>query len=156
LLLTLKGKIRGVASTLTRRYRARATASALQRQAVDLNMVKRENWTEADVDALPADEHDYFERKSGQLFTGTGDLLGKLAKTLSAMANSGGGHIILGVDDAGVPDGIPCRQRRRPSQRLTRAEDSTLGRLSPIRFPGPRRRAFDALTHSARPPSDRD
>lgn len=41
-----------------------------------------------------------------------GELLGKLAKTLSALANSGGGHILLGVDDAGVPDGVPQRQGR--------------------------------------------
>jgi len=69
--------------------------------------VKRDRWTESDIDALPAGEHDYFERKSGQLFGDIGDLLGKLAKTISAMANSGGGHVVLGVDDSGTPDGAP-------------------------------------------------
>jgi hypothetical protein len=29
--------------------------------------VKRERWTEADVDNLPAGEHDDFDRKSGRL-----------------------------------------------------------------------------------------
>jgi hypothetical protein len=79
-----------------------------------MNMIKREKWTEADVDTLPAGEHDYFERKSGQLFTNMGDLLGKLAKTVSAIANSGGGYIILGVDDAGTPDGVPPLQGNTP------------------------------------------
>ena len=69
--------------------------------------MKRERWTEGDVDALPAGEHDYFERKSGQLFADTDALLGKLAKTVSALANSSGGYIVLGVNDAGIPDGVP-------------------------------------------------
>jgi hypothetical protein len=56
---------------------------------MDLNMVKREKWTEADIEALPNGEHDYFERKSGRLFSDRGELLGALAKALSAMANSG-------------------------------------------------------------------
>lgn len=103
----LKRTARSAVGLLMSRYRTRGSASALQHQAVDLNVIKRERWTEADVDALPTGEHDYFERKSGQLFASTGDLLGKLAKTISALANSGGGHIVLGVDDSGVPDGVP-------------------------------------------------
>lgn len=80
------------------------------RQATNLDMTKRQLWTEADIDALPLGEHDYFERKSGQLFSDTGALLGKLAKTISALANSGGGSIILGVADDGTPDGVPPKQ----------------------------------------------
>lgn len=79
-----------------------------------MSIIKRERWTEADIDALPPGEHDYFERKSGQLFADTGNLLGKLAKTVSAMSNSGGGHIILGVADSGEPDGVPCSVGRTP------------------------------------------
>jgi hypothetical protein len=70
-------------------------------------VLKRDRWTELDVVELPAGEHDYFERKSGDLFNKTDDLLGKLAKTVSALANSGGGHVILGVADDGTPDGVP-------------------------------------------------
>lgn len=91
-------------------YRSRWAITAIERQSVELNVLKRERWTEADMNALPAGEHDYFERKSGQLFSDTGELLGKLAKTVSAMANSGGGHIVLGVDDSGTPDGVPTMQ----------------------------------------------
>jgi hypothetical protein len=50
------------------------------------------------VAELPAGEQDYFERKSGHLFDGDmGDLLGTIAKALSAFSNSGSGHLILGV-----------------------------------------------------------
>ena len=99
---------------LAGRGRARASASAIERQAIGLNVVKRTNWSEAELDALPTGEHDYFERKSGQLFGDTGELLGALAKGISAMANSGGGHIILGVSDSGVPDGVPQLQGPAP------------------------------------------
>lgn len=70
-------------------------------------VVKRERWTEQDVLALPDGEHDYFERKSGTLFDKSDELQGKLAKTLSALANSGGGHMVLGVADDGTLDGTP-------------------------------------------------
>jgi len=73
-----------------------------------MSVVKREKWTEADVDALPPGEHDYFERKAGKLFDGTEDLLlAKVAKAVSALANSGGGHLLLGVEDKGAFDGVP-------------------------------------------------
>lgn len=111
MLLTLvKRKAQPATRALRSWYRSRWATTAIERQSVELNVVKRERWTEADVDALPAGEHDYFERKSGQLFAESGELLGKLAKTVSAMANSGGGHIVLGVDDSGAPDGVPTMQ----------------------------------------------
>ena len=97
-------------SLLARRYANRRTQSAvtsLVRQRSDMNSVKREKWTEADLDALPLGEHDYFERKSGPLFAKPDEALGAAAKALSAFANSGGGHLILGIDNAGVLDGIP-------------------------------------------------
>ena len=75
-----------------------------------MTFIKHEYWTEAEIDALPQGEHDYFERKSGLLFNDTGELLGKLGKTISALSNSGGGYIILGVDDSGIPDGVPPLQ----------------------------------------------
>ena len=72
-----------------------------------MNFVKHSIWSEDEIDALPLGEHDYFERKSGRLFDDMGTLLGELAKAVSALANSGGGHIILGVEDDGIPDGVP-------------------------------------------------
>lgn len=79
-----------------------------------MSFIKKEKWTETELDALPAGEHDYFERKSGALYADKGEFLGKLAKTISALANTGGGYIILGVDNAGVPDGVPPTEGRAP------------------------------------------
>jgi hypothetical protein len=81
---------------------------ALARQRKELNVVKRERWTEADLDELPAEEPDVFDRKAGQLFdAGQDNFLNSIAKALSAFANSGGGSLILGVKDDGKSDGLP-------------------------------------------------
>ncbi len=80
---------------------------ALARQRPELNIVKREKWTEADLAELPAEEPDVFDRKSGELFANQGNFLDAVAKALSAFANSRGGSLILGVKDDGTPDGIP-------------------------------------------------
>jgi hypothetical protein len=90
-----------------RRRSTRLVEYALARQRPGLNIVKREKWTEADVDELPAEEPDVFERKSGELFANRGKFLDVVAKALSAFANSGGGSLILGVNDDGTPDGLP-------------------------------------------------
>lgn len=74
----------------------------------------KERWSEAGVLALPEGEHNYFERKSGGLWVDKGELQKKLAKALSAFANSGGGHIILGQKDDGSVDGVPEREGRTP------------------------------------------
>lgn len=66
---------------------------------------KRTTWSEADVLALPAGEHDYFDRKSGSLLTNT-DFRKDMAKVLSAMSNSGGGHVVIGVEDDGTFTGV--------------------------------------------------
>jgi putative transposase len=77
------------------------------RQRKELNVVKRERWTEADLDELPAEEPDGFDRKAGQLFeTSQDNFLNSIAKALSAFANSGGGSLILGIKDDGLPDGL--------------------------------------------------
>jgi hypothetical protein len=86
---------------------SRGVINTLLRQQQDVDMVKRDRWTEAEVDALPPGEHDYFERKSGKLLADVDELRGTLAKAASAFANSGGGHLILGVADDGTPDGVP-------------------------------------------------
>lgn len=85
-----------------------------------MTFVKRENWTEEQVTELPTGEHDYFERKSGKLFddvSDRNDLLDTLAKGSSAFVNSGGGHFILGVTDAGELNGVPRIWSGRTSTR---------------------------------------
>jgi hypothetical protein len=85
----------------------RRSAIIRAEREVGILPLKRVAWNESDLDELPAGEHDYFERKSGALFNSLDDFLNKLAKTLSALANTGGGHTILGVADDGTPDGMP-------------------------------------------------
>jgi hypothetical protein len=82
-----------------------------------MTLDERRPWTEVRLEALLGDELSRFERKSGSLFDTESDLLGKLAKELSAFANSGGGYIVLGVDDNGVPDGVPPTRSARTSTR---------------------------------------
>ena len=81
--------------------------------------MKKINWTEDEIVNLPSGEHDFFERKSGQLLTAKSDtdFRGGLAKALSAFANSGGGHIILGCKDDGQFDGVPKIKKGRTSTR---------------------------------------
>jgi hypothetical protein len=75
-------------------------------------MTKRERWTEADLAELPIEEPDNFDRKSGKLFDDQSRSLDAVAKALSAFANSGGGSLILGVMDDGIPDGLPKQNGR--------------------------------------------
>src|SRR5882672_9914944 len=71
----------------------------------------RERWKEEDVVALPPGEHDYFDRKSGRIFADP-DFRKDFAKALSAFANSGGGHLVMGVANDGTFDGCePVRGR---------------------------------------------
>ena len=53
---------------LARRRLVMPVAMGLQRQETNLAFVKRSEWTEDQIASLPADEHDYFERKGGALF----------------------------------------------------------------------------------------
>lgn len=68
--------------------------------------MKKERWTESEVLSFPS-EHDQFERKSGRLVKDNQEFRESLAKALSAMANSHGGHLVLGVADDGQIDGVP-------------------------------------------------
>ncbi len=77
--------------------------------------IKKEQWTESQVVALPAGEHNYFDRKSGDLLTGS-DFRLKCAKALSAFANSGGGHLVLGVRDDGTFDGVAPLRGHTPTR----------------------------------------
>jgi hypothetical protein len=86
----------------------KARMAAAYRREVMVSFVKKINWTEADVTNLPAGEHDYFERKAGALIEGDrNNLLDDLAKAASAFANSGGGHLAIGVRNDGSFDGVP-------------------------------------------------
>jgi hypothetical protein len=71
-----------------------------------MNEIKREKWTEEMIFALPSGEHDFFDRKSG-LMLNNADFRKNVAKALSAFANTGGGHLVLGVQDDGTIDGVP-------------------------------------------------
>jgi Schlafen, AlbA_2 len=87
-----------------------------QRQNSAMSIVMKERWTEAEIAALPAGEHDYFDRKSGALLT-TPDFRKDMGKALSAFANSGGGHLILGVKDDGTIDGVDKIKKGRVTTR---------------------------------------
>lgn len=81
-------------------------AAVMLRQDRMMGEIKKERWTEAEVVALPAGEHDFFDRKNGALMS-TADFRKDMAKAISAFANSGGGHLLLGVRDDGTFDGVP-------------------------------------------------
>lgn len=85
--------------------RASSRSTLLTRQDRTMSRPKRDRWTEDEVAALPAGEHDYFDRKSGALLNDS-DFREKLGKALSAFANSGGGHLVLGVEDDGRFSGV--------------------------------------------------
>jgi hypothetical protein len=74
----------------------------------------RTGWNEDELLNLPSGEQDYFERKSGRLLEDSANFQDKMAKELSAFANSGGGHIVLGQNDDGSLDGLPSHQGRTP------------------------------------------
>lgn len=76
--------------------------------------VKRERWTESDVLSLPAGEHDYFERKGAGLLEDSGKFLDTVAKACSAFANSGGGSLLLGVEDDGTLTGVDPNKGKEP------------------------------------------
>jgi hypothetical protein len=72
-------------------------------------------WNEAEVYALAGESSD-FDRKSGQL-RDESEFRRSFAKALSAFANSGGGHIFIGVEDDGRPLGIRNCPKGRQSAR---------------------------------------
>jgi hypothetical protein len=74
----------------------------------------KEKWTEAEVMALPTGEHNYFDRKSGKLLGNMHNFQEHFAAALSALANSGGGHIIFGQEDDGTLTGADPTKGRTP------------------------------------------
>lgn len=81
-----------------------------------MSRTKKERWSEEEILSLPSGELDYFDRKSGVIISDP-EFLKKLAKALSAFANSGGGHLILGVKNDGMVDGVPKVHKGRASTR---------------------------------------
>jgi hypothetical protein len=76
--------------------------------------MQKDQWTEPRLLSLPTDEQNYFERKSGAILKDS-DCREKLAKAISAFANSGGGHLIIGVQNDGSIDGVPAIRKGRTS-----------------------------------------
>jgi len=76
--------------------------------------VKRERWTESDVLSLPTGEQDFFERKGARLLEDNGKFLDAVAKACSAFANSGGGSLLLGVEDDGTLTGVDPQKGGEP------------------------------------------
>jgi Putative DNA-binding domain len=108
----------GATPPALRRRLSRASVNVILRQDASASLSPmRQQWTEADVLALPGGEHDWFERKAGALYD-TNDrskLLGPLAKGESAFANTGGGSFIIGIEDDGVTfDGLPAMRGGTP------------------------------------------
>ena len=81
-----------------------------------MSRTKKERWSEEEILSLPSGELDYFDRKSGDIINDP-DFLKKLAKALSAFANSGGGHLILGIKNDGTVDGVLKVHKGRASTR---------------------------------------
>ena len=90
-----------------------------------MNAVKRERWTEAEIDALPIGEHD-FSRSQRAVSCSLTKKPYRLhsAKALWAFANSGGGHLILGVGNTGQPDGVPQTEGKTPVREWLEQKDS--------------------------------
>lgn len=94
----------------------RLLRSAIQVRISRTIMAKRERWSEADVDALPSGEHDFFERKGPGFLTNSG-FREDIAKAVSALANSAGGYLLIGVDDNGGLPGVDRMKSPRESVR---------------------------------------
>ena len=112
-------------------------------------MPKRERWTEADVLALTAGEPDFFDRKSGALLEDR-EYREKIAKALSAFANSGGGSLILGMCDDGRFDGVdPMCHGEDEHSGVARTAHPQPVELPASRLPGPQGRARFPFGHPA-------
>ena len=106
LFLFAQAQSKALALGASRLRATRSTQVALIRQDEALHMVKRERWTEDDIDALSPEEPAAFDRKSGMLLDDQNKFRNSVAKELSAFANTGGGSLIIGVADDGTPDGL--------------------------------------------------
>src|SRR5437016_2721224 len=99
-----------------KRFLSASPLTLMHRQDRAMNTIMKNAWTEAQVSGLPSGEHDFFERKSGTLLS-SADFRKDVGKALSALANSGGGHLLLGVRDDGSFDGVEAMSKGRTSMR---------------------------------------
>jgi hypothetical protein len=117
LLLGRKHQVHRISS----RLRSLSAQIAVQRQQWDYSAMQKERWLEDDVKALAAEEPNVFDRKSGLLLSDENAFFTSLAKALSAFANSGGGTLLLGVEDDGRLTGVdPTRGRSSTKDWLER------------------------------------
>ena len=97
------------------------------------NYTRIEAWNEEDLIDLPAGETDEYEFKSSLIRASPhyrSDLSSKLTKTASAFWNTGGGILLVGVDDNGKVDGgIPYMMGK---QKLRDWVDMILRAVSPV------------------------
>lgn len=91
------------------------------------------HWTEEDLLELPTGETDEYEYKSSLIRESAhyrSDLHAKIVKTASAFWNTGGGILVVGVDDAGQVDGgIPAMMGK---QKLRDWVDMVLNSVDPV------------------------
>lgn len=97
----------------------------------DHNLV--DTWSEEDLQQLPESETDEYEYKSSLIRESAHfrtELQAKIAKTASAFWNTGGGILVVGVDDNGnVDGGIPQKMGK---QRLRDWVDMVLRTVIPV------------------------
>lgn len=97
------------------------------------NYTRIADWTEEDLLDLPSGETDVYEYKSSLIRASQHyrtELSNKLTKTASALWNTGGGILVVGVDDTGQVDGgIPQKMGR---QKLRDWVDMILNSVSPV------------------------
>jgi hypothetical protein len=90
-------------------------------------------WSEDDLLEIPPSETDGYEFKSSLIKESSHyrtDLQSKLVKTASAFWNTGGGVLIVGVDDRGhIDGGIPAKMGK---QKLRDWVDSVLSTVTPV------------------------
>ncbi|MGJ3238710.1 MAG: ATP-binding protein [Anaerolineae bacterium] len=97
------------------------------------NYQRIETWTEEDLLELPPSETDEYEFKSSLIRASQhyrSELSSKLTKTASALWNTGGGILVVGIDDNGIIDGgIPSMMGK---QKLRDWVDMILNSVSPV------------------------
>lgn len=97
------------------------------------NYTRIESWTEEDLLEIPPTETDEYEYKSSLIRASQyyrSELSSKLTKTASALWNTGGGILVVGVDDNGKVDGgIPAMMGK---QKLRDWVDMILNAVSPV------------------------
>lgn len=102
---------RSRAGSLGVAHKQRRTTAAVTAFRQQSGGLMRDEWTEADVLALATEEPDTFDRKSGRILQkNQDDFFNGLAKAVSAFANSGGGALIIGVEDDGTFSGVLANQ----------------------------------------------